>query len=680
MHKPPVPFCEVEAPGISPPGRRHALTTCLVCYQEGPAYVAVGRCGHAEVCWLCAVRLRSLLRDFRCPVCKDELPEVNLVVDAAADVPVDSKKAFVLDRKNGISCASAEARTEVERLFNYTCWLRGCGDHSGLCFPTLAGLKTHLLEEHGRKFCPTCLVGRKVFLFEQFLYSPEDLDRHHREGDGPGELGRSLPPTPPHANCRFCKKSLYSQDELLDHMHKRHHLCSLCERQGRRGEYYLDFAYLSLHYEEQHHVCTHDDCRRGSYRLVAFASEDELQIHRATEHPSKPKVSQHAKKHGTRVNIQIGAESYRVEQERRRQVQGQALGRGQLAAVGRAQEDRLVVSGDVRVRFMWTQGQPVRDAQTEDDGSRLAEPGCSDGREEREEDRYPPRPAANGAWARRRVAVAATSSKQPPEGNALSDRDAGNARHPPSGTAILCSGLGSGSGPNPHSGITAGTRDDAKGLARRVEAGDASLVVASSRTRLGLLSEALREVQLVGLDYAMTMKSSEYSERNRSFRAELEAAFGTDRLAEFKVNSVVFRRSLAGDASVSGAARTYAEQVLDVFSAVGLSTGEQSAARLLSELVILLPDKVPRHSLHSELLNLHDREVAVHARQLDQTSQAAAFPTIVIASRKGLFARRRDAAVTHNAGIAGGEFIDASGGVQAASDVRGRPLVQALAG
>ena len=31
--------------------------------------------------------------------------------------------------------------------------------------------------------------GRKVFLFEQLLYSPDDLRRHHEDGDTPAILG-----------------------------------------------------------------------------------------------------------------------------------------------------------------------------------------------------------------------------------------------------------------------------------------------------------------------------------------------------------------------------------------------------------------------------------------------------------------------------------------------------------
>ena len=35
-------------------------------------------------------------------------------------------------------------------------------------------------------------AGRKAFLFEQLLYAPDDLRRHHEDGDTPNTVGNKL--------------------------------------------------------------------------------------------------------------------------------------------------------------------------------------------------------------------------------------------------------------------------------------------------------------------------------------------------------------------------------------------------------------------------------------------------------------------------------------------------------
>lgn len=42
---------------------------CVVC-AEPLEWVAIGPCGHREVCALCVVRLRFVLKDTRCCFCK----------------------------------------------------------------------------------------------------------------------------------------------------------------------------------------------------------------------------------------------------------------------------------------------------------------------------------------------------------------------------------------------------------------------------------------------------------------------------------------------------------------------------------------------------------------------------------------------------------------------------------
>merc|ERR1719382_1724422 len=104
-----------------------------------------------------------------------------------------------------------------------------------------------------------------------------------------------------------------------------------------------------------------------------------------------------------------------------------------------------------------------------------------------------------------------------------------------------------------------------------------------------------------------------HRERNLAFKSNMQAVLGVDQLSEFKDISAQFRRSLAAElgdtAQACGgpvAARTYAEQVLRVFSAAHRAGGPELPA-LLAELILLLPDAGPRHSLYSELRSLLER-------------------------------------------------------------------------
>ncbi len=45
--------------------------------------------------------------------------------------------------------------------------------------------------------------------------------------------------------------------------------------------------HTSLQSQEEHYVCRHENCRREAYRLVAFASEDELWMHELKAHSTR---------------------------------------------------------------------------------------------------------------------------------------------------------------------------------------------------------------------------------------------------------------------------------------------------------------------------------------------------------------------------------------------------------
>ena len=48
---------------------------CVIC-AEPLTFISVGKCGHTDVCSLCAARMRGVMNDFDCCICKQKLNEV----------------------------------------------------------------------------------------------------------------------------------------------------------------------------------------------------------------------------------------------------------------------------------------------------------------------------------------------------------------------------------------------------------------------------------------------------------------------------------------------------------------------------------------------------------------------------------------------------------------------------
>ncbi|KAL6655696.1 hypothetical protein ACP70R_006522 [Stipagrostis hirtigluma subsp. patula] len=66
------------------------ISCCPVC-MEPPEWVAIGPCGHGEVCVACAVRTRFFQEDRRCCICRAFCPTV--VVTTARDDDVEQRAA-----------------------------------------------------------------------------------------------------------------------------------------------------------------------------------------------------------------------------------------------------------------------------------------------------------------------------------------------------------------------------------------------------------------------------------------------------------------------------------------------------------------------------------------------------------------------------------------------------------
>jgi len=497
------------------------------------------------------VRLRAIVKDFRCPVCKEELNEVYLSNDPKKALQELNKGQLKgpKESKLGLVFASTSVKEDVERLFDYRCWHQRCVQTKE-CFPTLEALQKHLDVEHGRRFCPTCLQGRKVFLFEQLLYVPDDLQRHHDEGDRAHIVGPNLPQSPPHARCCFCKRSYYSEEDLIEHMNNKHQHCGICERQGRKSEFYRDYGHLSMHYEEEHYVCRHENCRREAYRLVAFASEDELWMHELKEHQAK--LSQKAAKRGTRLALSMGASSYREVQQAQDPRRGDRPGSRSTATVE-------AVTG--QVRFMRTRNKPP--APPESDWPKLQEESQSSA-SHIDEERYPPRVVKH---QERRAAAPSAQPSQPSQP----------------------------------------AQPSQPSQPRRVDP-----VREQHRALSQLLGVAVQRIEQTGINLVAGLEQEEWRAKNRRFKRDLEEQLGPEELKHFKECSMQYRYQLR-DTDVGGtgakvAASTYAQRVMEVFATTMAKSGEAVAAELLCDLVLLLPDEAPRHMLYQALDDLKLQE------------------------------------------------------------------------
>lgn len=328
---------------------------CIVCCADNPSYVGIGRCRHSDVCWVCTLRLRALSKDQKCPMCKEVLEEVLLTNDASESLSEYQLQELACEPSVGVRFRDDRIRREALRLLGYRCALDKCESRSDSYFQTLAELQDHLWYVHWMQFCKTCLQGRAAFPCEQVVYTESSLERHCKDGDrGQLKAKRPTPPVPPHPLCEFCKERMYNEDALIRHMHRKHQLCILCERAGRRNEFYSNWKCLSLHYQDKHHVCAHKDCVRGGHRLIAFADEEELHIHYMVEHNDSSRLTAQGK-----IRLTAGQMSYADEHNIRTRGKGQGKGRN----VARD-------AADFSVNFMWPPGASREDCMdgTEDLG------------------------------------------------------------------------------------------------------------------------------------------------------------------------------------------------------------------------------------------------------------------------------------------------------------------------
>ncbi|KAG1663966.1 hypothetical protein FOA52_001092 [Chlamydomonas sp. UWO 241] len=272
---------------------------CLVC-ADPLEWAGVGICGHKEICSRCVARMRFILKDNACVLCKTESPSMfvtRFMGDytarvAPADFPLLKARAArgELHHLPDIDAYFDDKAhcAEIAALCGYTHPVLARGTAPPPTFRNLGDMKRHIEKEHKQSFCDICVRSRQVFVCEQLLYTRESLNRHNAEGDETGPMAEAG--FKGHPQCKFCRQRFYDSQELWRHMESDHEHCFLCRRRDpSKYVYYRHYRELEDHFQGDHHMCPHPRCIEKHF--VVFPEEHELKRHIATEHGEEMNMS-----------------------------------------------------------------------------------------------------------------------------------------------------------------------------------------------------------------------------------------------------------------------------------------------------------------------------------------------------------------------------------------------------
>uniref|UniRef100_A0A452Y993 RING-type E3 ubiquitin transferase n=1 Tax=Aegilops tauschii subsp. strangulata TaxID=200361 RepID=A0A452Y993_AEGTS len=259
--------------------------SCAVC-ADALEWVAYGPCGHREVCSTCVVRLRFVLEDSLCCICKTDCPSVFVTKAMGDYTKVISDFSVLPTEANEGNVGEYWYHEDTKAYFDdadhYKMIRAMCRLSCSVCdkaedqvgqaaqakrrsrFKSIDQLKGHLFHQHRLYMCNLCLEGRKVFICEQKLYTRAQLAQHTKTGDSEvdgSEIERSG--FAGHPVCEFCKYPLYGDNELYTHMSREHYSCHICQRQHPgQYDYFRNYDDLEMHFRKDHFLCEDDACLR----------------------------------------------------------------------------------------------------------------------------------------------------------------------------------------------------------------------------------------------------------------------------------------------------------------------------------------------------------------------------------------------------------------------------------
>jgi len=251
------------------------FSTCIICTEDVNLY-AVGVCNH-PICHKCSLRLRILYQSKECPYCKTELEDVIYTKNDKKPFEEYNLSEFVYRNKDkGSYYDSEDIKKTVENMEKYRCPDKDCafvGDD-------WMSLKKHAKDVHSKFLCNICINKKKVFPFEQKLYTQNELNMHNEKGDPDDKSFKG------HPQCGFCVQRFYDDDDLYDHCKKNHEECQCCKQLGKPNQYFVNYRTLAEHFDREHFVCPHPECLEKKF--IVFASEFELKAHEIEEHLNTP--------------------------------------------------------------------------------------------------------------------------------------------------------------------------------------------------------------------------------------------------------------------------------------------------------------------------------------------------------------------------------------------------------
>uniref|UniRef100_A0ACD5TPI1 Uncharacterized protein n=1 Tax=Avena sativa TaxID=4498 RepID=A0ACD5TPI1_AVESA len=326
--------------------------SCAVC-ADALEWVAYGPCGHREVCSTCIVRLRFVLEDTLCCICKTDCPSV-FVTKAMGDYTKVISDFSVLptgagEGKVGEYWYHEDTKAYFDDADHYNMIRAMCRLSCSVCdnaedpigqaaqakrrsrFRSIDQLKGHLFHQHRLYMCNLCLEGRKVFICEQKLYTRTQLAQHTKTGDsevdGSDEVERAG--FKGHPSCEFCRNALYGDNELYTHMSREHFSCHICQRlRPAQYDYFRNYDELEMHFRKDHFLCEDEACLVKKF--IVFQSDQEIKRHNAMEHGGRMSRSQR----NAALQIPTSFIYQRNEQDQRR-----GRGRGRNAHHDRPDRD-----------------------------------------------------------------------------------------------------------------------------------------------------------------------------------------------------------------------------------------------------------------------------------------------------------------------------------------------------
>ncbi len=289
---------------------------CLVCYTPS-LHISRGitPCNHDTICASCHLRLRSLLNDKRCPICKTE--NDTIIIDTDPDPTVHQHKKFQEYERWGDDLGpnfvyrddvqmffpTAYYYKQVLPLFSLKCNVRNCNygkESASVSIPssanddnnnnsssgksvTLKGLNHHLAAAHSMSLCQLCVENKRDFISQLPRFTQHQLNEHNKHGDIKATTTTTNKQNKGHPLCQFCApKRFYDLTALHEHLNKEHYKCHVCDKQGIFNQFFRDYHKLNMHFEKEHYLCHHPDCLAA--RFIVFQNDIDLIAHERDVH------------------------------------------------------------------------------------------------------------------------------------------------------------------------------------------------------------------------------------------------------------------------------------------------------------------------------------------------------------------------------------------------------------